>query len=235
MVGNVVPVDHNDTYLAARSLQLAGRWELALRHAPEGRAGAALRAEIVTDRHLWRLDPVDEAVAAVGEITQDRPDLAAYLSAQLEYLRRLLARGDQALAGDPVDTFANLDGGPLHGWAEFWHAVALENLRGDTAGAAAGYARARSFAEADGDLLLESYAVRHLAGLALEEGDPGRAIPLARRSLHLRAACGARPHVAAAQAMLADALGESAEAAELRAIVAVTATELGLTWLLPNR
>ena len=44
---------------------------------------------------------------------------------------------------------------------------------------------------------------------------------------------GARPHTAATQATPADALGSTPEADELRAIVAVTARELGLTWLLP--
>jgi len=56
-------------------------------------------------------------------------------------------------------------------------------------------------------------------------------VVLARRSLQLRAACGARPHVAAAQALLADALGETEEAAELRSILARTADELDLAWL----
>jgi hypothetical protein len=221
-------VDSDGTYIAARALQRAGQWDLALRQAPPD---PALRAEILTDRHLWRLDPVDEAVAAIAEISGD---LAEYLTAQLEYWRLLLHLGDTPRGGDPVAAFAGLRDGPLRGWADFWHAVSLENLRGDGAGATPGYTRAASIAAETGDLLLESYAVRHLGGQALDAGDRVAALPLLRRSLHLRAACGARPHVAAAAAMLADALDPDPEAESLRAIVAATATDLHLTWLLPT-
>jgi hypothetical protein len=96
---------------------------------------------------------------------------------------------------------------------------------------AAGYARALTLARAADDPLLESYVVRHQGGQALDDGDHECAVALARRSLQLRAACGARPHVAAAQALLADALGETEEAAELRSILARTADELDLAWL----
>jgi hypothetical protein len=66
-----------------------------------------------------------------------------------------------------------------------------------------------------------------------EAGSPSGAyaITLQRRSLQLRAACGARPHVAAAQAAVADFVGDTEEGRELRAIVAVTAEELDLEWL----
>jgi hypothetical protein len=87
-------------------------------------------------------------------------------------------------------------------------------------------------ARAAGDALLESYAVRHQAELA-HDADPGRAVALARRSLALRAALGARPQCAAAQAMLADLIPDGPEARELRQLAAQTAAELGLTWLLP--
>lgn len=222
----------NGTYTVARTLQRAGRWDLALAQVPPGPAGAALRAEILTDRHLWRLDPPDEALAAIDAVAADRPELAALLAAQIEYWHR--RAGGAPHGDDPVDTFAGLVGHPaLGGWPDFWHGITREALHDDPAGAAPRYARARELAVAAGDLLLESYAVRHQAGLLLDAGDPVAALPLARRSLQLRAAVGARPHVAAAQAMLADVLGDGPEAEELRAIVALTAVELGLAWLLP--
>ena len=59
-------------------------------------------------------------------------------------------------------------------------------------------------------------------------------IQLLRRSLQLRAACGARPQVTAAQVALAEALGSGPEADELREIAGATAVDLGLTWLLPK-
>jgi hypothetical protein len=220
-------------------LQRAGQWGLALRCAPEGPDGAALRAQVLTDRHSWRLDAAAAARAAISEIAARRPGLATYLSAQLEYWDRLLGplseagNAEAARPGpEPAEAFAALRGDPeLGAWATFWHAVTLENLHGDSGAAAAGYASARDLALAGGDRLLESYAVRHLSGQALQAGDRNGAIALARYSLYLRAACGARPQVAAAQALLADTLGDGAEAAQLRAVAASTAAELGLTWL----
>ena len=87
-------------------------------------------------------------------------------------------------------------------------------------------------AVARGDLLLESYAVRHLGSQAWDAGESDRAIALFERSLDLRAARAARPHTAAAQAALAEVLGaESDRAASLRSAVAATAAELDLGWL----
>jgi hypothetical protein len=216
----------------ARHLQRAGQWDTALRLLPEGSAGAALRAEILVDRHLWRIDPVDEAVAATTALADAEPELAVHLTAQLEYWRLLLTLDGPPLGPDPAEGFASVAGHPpLAGWAAFWHAITLDNLRQDTAAAADGYARALTHAQAAGDRLLESYVARHQGGQAFDAGDTERAIALQRRSLQLRAACGARPHVAAAQAAVADFVGETEEARELRAIVAVTAEELDLEWL----
>jgi hypothetical protein len=240
--------------MVARTLQRAGQWDLALGQVPPGRAGAPLRAEILTERYLWQLDRRDEALACVKDIAAEEPALAAYLTAQLEYWRQLLALTGTAGADrdsvgtDPAGTFAELAGHPSLGpWAVFWRGVTLENLHADGAGAAACYAQARELAAAgtglsgDGehsarppDRLLESYVTRHQGGQAFDAGDRDGALALARRSLHLRAALGARPQVAAAQAQLADMLGDVPEAAALRELVAATAAELRLAWLLPR-
>lgn len=230
----------DDTYFAGsefappRHLQRAGQWDAALRLVPDGPTGAALRAEILVDRHQWRLDPADEALAAVEALPASRSELRTFLAAALEYWRRLFEREGAPIGGDPTEAFASLAGhAPIAGWATFWHAVALDNLRHDTTGATDGYLRALSLARAAGDLLLESYALRHLGGHALEASETDRGLALLRRSLSLRAARGARPQVAAAQVALADALDPGPEADELRAIATVTARELELTWLLP--
>jgi hypothetical protein len=215
------------------ALQRAGEWDAALDAAPT----TARRAEILTDRHLWRLDPPGEALAAIDELEPTDPALAALLKSQLVYWHQLFVLGPPDAYGDydPVDGFLVAAKNPrLAGWATFWHAVAMENLRHDPAAAGAGYERARQAATEAGDRLLESYAVRH-QGFQLLGDNQTSGIQLLRRSLQLRAACGARPQVTAAQVTLAEALGSGAEADELLEIAGATAVDLGLTWLLPER
>jgi hypothetical protein len=56
-------------------------------------------------------------------------------------------------------------------------------------------------------------------------------VALLRRSLYLRATLGARRHVVAAEAALAEVLGPGEEAATLRETAVLTARELDLSWL----
>jgi hypothetical protein len=217
---------------ATYALQRAGQWDAALAAAPT----AARRAEILTDRHLWRLDPPGEALAAIDEVEPTDPALATLLKSQLVYWHQLFKLGSPDAYGDydPVDGFAAAAKDPrLADWATFWHAVAMEHLRHDPGAAHAGYERARQAAVEAGDRLLESYAVRHQGVQLLGDHQTG-GIQLLRRSLQLRAACGARPLVTAAQVALAEALDNGPEADELREIAGATAVELGLTWLLPE-
>ena len=224
-------VYYADPQLAvARRLQRAGHWEAALRLTPHSEDGAVLRAEILVDRHTWCLDSTDEARGAIAEITASAPATAAFLITVLEYWRQLTKSDHPFIGPDPVAEFERLDGQIAPGWANFWLGVALENLRLDRDGAQAAYRRALATALEEGDLLLESYVVRH-QGFYLLEQDREAGLALLRRSLHLRAACGARPHVAAAQAALAEALGVGPESVLLRRLVARSAEELNLTWL----
>ncbi|MGH6656991.1 MAG: hypothetical protein ACRDVE_17525, partial [Actinocrinis sp.] len=188
----------------ARRLQRAGDWMGALRLVPPGTAGDVLRAEILVDRHTWRLDPVDEALSAIDTVHAADPDAAAFLTAVLEFWRTLAGSGGASLGPDPVAQFAGLDGAAsiAPGWAAFWHGVTLENLRKEQDAAQAAYRRALAVALDEPDPLLESYVVRHQA-FFLVEHDREAGLGLLRRSIQLRAACGARPHVAAAQAALA--------------------------------
>jgi hypothetical protein len=214
-------------------LQRAGDWDGALRLAPDSGLGAVLRAEILTDRQSWCLDARERALAAIRAIADDEPDVAHFLTAMLEYWRRLFKPAEPALGPDPLAEFARLDGLDTKlapGWAAFWRGVALENLADDAQGAQAQYRRALGIALEEEDLLLESYVVRH-QGFYLLEQDRNAGIMLLRRSLYLRAGCGARPHVAAAQAGLAQALGVGPESALLNRLVAHTARELNLVWL----
>jgi hypothetical protein len=242
-VTDVVLVTHLTTYLPScivgamnldvtYALQYAGHWDAALASAPT----LARRAEILTDRHLWRLDPPENAFAAIDEIDPVDPALTVLLRSQLIYWHQLFKLGSPDAYGDhdPVDGFAQAAKDPrLAGWATFWHAVAVENLRQDPAGAGPCYERARQAAIKTEDRLLESYAIRH-QGVQLLAEDRTGGIHLLRRSLQLRAACGARPQVIAAQMALADVLGGGPEADDLREIASAAAVQLGLTLFLPE-
>jgi hypothetical protein len=215
----------------AQHLRRAGQWDLALTLMPgrDDPVAAALRAEILVERHLWRVDATGDAVAAIDAVPD--PALATLLCAQLEYWRRLLRLGGTPVGGDPVAAFDSLaEDRRFAGWATFWHAVSLENLHDDGVGSADGYRRALELAE--GDRFLESYVVRHQGDqLINRRGDREAGIRLLRRSLQLRAAAGARPQVAAAQIALAGELPAGPEADELAEIGHRTADELGIPWL----
>lgn len=119
----------------------------------------------------------------------------------------------------------------LAGWGTFWLGVLADHVDHSPAEAIAAYTPALAWARQNGDWMLESYAVRHLGDHALENGDAS-GLDLLRRSYHLRAALGARPHTAAAAATLSAALPSGAEASQLHEAAVLTARELRLTWLL---
>lgn len=217
----------------ARHLQHAGQWDLAVDAVADLRTdtATALRAEILVDRHAWCLDGVDAAVAAVARLDQtDRP-LAVLLAGQLAYWQTVFGLGGEPIVPDVRAAFAEAASDERVGrWAVFFDSVFCQNVRSDTETAGAGFARALASARDHDDRLLESYALRHLGELRAADDPQGR-VDLLRRSLSLRTALGVRPHAAAAQAVLADALGATREAADLRDAARRTARELGLTWL----
>lgn len=154
---------------SARHLQRAGQWDAALTALPlpDSPRKLLLRADILTDRHMWRLNEPDQALAAIEVIRDSQPQEARFLTAQLEYWRRILRPGAAEISGDPVAAFASLaDDERFGGWSGFWYAVSLDNIEHDGPAAVPGYERALDHARGYGDLLLESYAVRHLGGHA---------------------------------------------------------------------
>lgn len=215
----------------ARALQRAGRWDDALAVLPAD--AAASRAPILADRFWWRLDDPAEAEAAAAVLAAHDPVLAQFCSAQLAYTRILFSLstqpGDRDLARDGF-TSASTDE-RLAGWGTFWLGVLADNLDDSPAEAIGAYTRALAWARQNSDWMLESYAVRHLGDHALENGDSS-GLDLLRRSYHLRAALGARPHTAAAAATLSAAMPPGAEASQLHETAVVTARELQLNWLL---
>jgi hypothetical protein len=224
---------HSPRLAAARYLQRAGQWDLALESMREADSGAspALRAEILVDRHAWRLDPPGEALRSVKILADADPPLALLLTGQLGYWQQVFRLGGATISQDLEATFAEAaQDARLRGWATFFRGVVYQYLHENRQVAATGFADALAFALEAGDLLLESYALRHQGELALDEARE-QAVQALRRSLSLRAALGARPHCAAGQATLADALGDVPEAADLRRAAGYAASELGLTWL----
>src|SRR5262245_32675793 len=97
------------TYLAepglvpACHLRRARQWRAALGLLPP--EAAALRADILVERHLWRLDDPAGAIAATRALG-DTP-LATLLLALLEYWRQLFKLDGEPIAGDPVTGFAD--------------------------------------------------------------------------------------------------------------------------------
>jgi hypothetical protein len=221
-----------DTYApatVARHLHRAGQWDAALAVLGEGEL--ELRAEVVVDRRWWRLDDPAQAQSALDRLDPASPH-TALLRAQLAYTRLLFDRepltDDAATAEADFRTAASDEA--LRGWAMFWLGVLADNVHLDPATAKRHYDESLSLARSGGDLLLESYVVRHLGGHA-SDSDPVEAELLLRRSLHLRAALGARPQVAAAQAALAGVLPPGGERQTLLELARVTAVELDLTGL----
>jgi hypothetical protein len=219
----------DDTY-TARRLHLLGEWDAALAVlGPDG--DPELRAEIAVDRWFFRIEGHEEAEAAVAALEPTSPT-AQLLTARLAYSRLLFgsdARADdRAVAEAGYRAAATCGDEKQRGWAEYHWGVLLDNIDDDPAGALPLYERALEIATRTGDGYFESYIIRHLAHLKA----PAEGTAMLRRSLHLRAALGARPQTIAAQAALANDLPEhDPERAELRRTFRPGADELRIGWL----
>ncbi|SNS09455.1 hypothetical protein [Actinomadura mexicana] len=227
-----------DTYSgleAARRLHVLGDWDhaAALLAEEESTEALELRAEILYERLLFRVDGVEAAADAIAAL--DPESLRArLLTARLAYTR-LLFRLDP-LPGDYETAeagyrFASADP-KTHGWAEFHWGALLDNIREDSAAAKAHYTKALHASHQEGDLILESIVLRHMAWHVIGDGDREEGLHMLRRSLHLRAAAGLRPQIAAAQLLLAGELPEDdPERATLVETARNLADELGLSWV----
>ncbi len=203
----------DDTYLARR-LHLLGEWDAAL--AVLGLdADPELRAEIAVDRWFFQIEGHEEAEKAVAAL-DPASSTAHLLTARLAYSRLLFGRDpradDRAVAEAGYRAATETGDEKQRGWAEYHWGVLLDNIDEDLAGALPRYETALEIATKTGDGYFESYIIRHLAHLK----ESAEHLAMLRRSLHLRAALGARPQTVAAQAALAEALPEDdPERAEL--------------------
>lgn len=220
----------NDAYIASR-LHLLGEWDAALA-VLDPDAAPELRAEIAVDRWFFQMRHHAEAEKAVAELDPSSP-IAQLLTGRLAYSRLLFrrdTRADDRAAAEAAYRAAAEDGDEiLSAWAEYHWAVLLDNIDEDAAGALPRYEKALQVATKSGDGLFESYIIRHLA----PHKEPAERLAMLRRSLHLRAALGARPQTIAAQALLAEHLPEGdPERAELLRTFRPGAEELPIAWLL---
>lgn len=229
---DVMDTDVYSPAVLARHLHRAGQWDAAL--AVLGDTDPDLRAEILVDRLWWRLDDPADAESALAEISADAAH-TALIRGQLGFTRLTFSLEPMPDVAAVTADFARAEqDDALSGWASFWLGVTADNIGHDRDTARRHYDEAALFAQVAGDLFLQSYVVRHLADHATTT-DPAQAELLFRRSLELRAALGARPQVAAAQATLADVLRPGPERTTLVETSQATARELQLTWLIqPN-
>ena len=226
--------DPNSSSVVARRLHLLGDWDLAVT-VLEGQSdtqAAEQRAEILFDKFFWRLDSIEPAANAVSQL-DDRSVWFAYLTARLAYTRlsffeplpddyATAEKGYRVVAADPLP----------RGWGEFHWAVLIDNIDEDRLTAAPHYDKAYEISRQAGDLLLESYVIRHQAGHALADGDRTEGMRQLRRSLHLRASRGMRPQIAAAQLAVARELpADDSERTTLVEASRSVADELGLAWV----
>lgn len=221
----------SDATYVARRLHLLGEWDAALAVlGPD--ADPELRAEIAVDRWFFRTERHEEAEKAVAALDPASPT-AHLLTARLAYSRLLFQsdpRPDDRAAAEAGYRAAVESGDEKQrAWAEYHWAVLLDNIDEDAAGALPLYETALDIATKYGDGYFESYIIRHLA----PHKEPAERLKMLRRSLHLRAALGARPQTVAAQALLAESLPEDdPERAGLLRTFRPAAEELRIGWLL---
>ncbi|MGW3287674.1 hypothetical protein ACWDR3_23900 [Streptomyces sp. NPDC001002] len=220
----------DDTYVARR-LYMLGEWDAALAVlGPD--AEPELRAEIAVDGWFFRIEGHEEAEKAV-EVLDPASPTRQLLAGRLAYSRLLFRRDprpdDRATAEAGYRAAVESGDEKTRAWAEYHWAVLLDNIDEDRAGALPLYEASLEVATKTGDGLFESYIIRHLAA----HREPVERMAMLRRSLHLRAALGARPQTLAAQALLADNLPEDdPERAELLRVFRPGAEELRIGWLL---
>ncbi|MFJ6084939.1 hypothetical protein ACIQI8_26390 [Streptomyces sp. NPDC092369] len=220
-----------DGAYVARRLYVLGEWDAALAAlGPD--AEPELRAEIAVDRWFFRIEGHEEAAKAVEALDPASPT-RYLLTGRLAYSRLLFRRDprpdDRAVAEAGYRAAVESGDEKTRAWAQFHWAVLLDNIDEDQDGALPLYETSLEVATKTGDGYLESYIIRHLA----VHKEPAERTAMLRRSLHLRAAPGARPQTLAAQALLAHNLPENdPERAELLRVFRPGAEELRIGWLL---
>lgn len=223
------------TYVARRLFR-SGEWDAALA-ALAGRTdteAVQLRAEIAYERYFFTLEDYDTAATLVDAVDPGSA-WGRYLRAKLAYSRLLFKNDPKPEDRETAEAgFRTAAADPeLRPWCTFFLGVLMDNIVEDRAAAAELYNEALTIARAEGDGFVESVIIRHQSYHAIHErGDRDEGLRLLRRSLHLRAAVGARPQTAAAMVLLAAELPvDDPERAMLAEAAGSVAQELKLAWV----
>ncbi|MCF6525517.1 hypothetical protein [Streptomyces sp. JJ36] len=192
-------------------------------HAAHGSEAAIRRAALLVERCMFTADGWEEAEEALRAAEgaardDDERGAAACERGHLAYAATVLGvrdRADEARAA--LGRAAALLGPDAEGRAmlDFRRGLLAEHLSDSPQAARAAYRRAHAAATAQGDGLLCSFTWRHLAGLALRDGELAEARHGFRESLLLREQLGFLVGMAPALVALADVQPE-AEGARLR-------------------
>jgi tetratricopeptide (TPR) repeat protein len=188
-------------------------------------AGAALqRASLLVERCLYTEQgwaEAEDALRTAEALAQsdDERGAAACERGQLAYAATLLGvrdRADEARAALGRAAALIAPGAAGRALLDFRRGLLAENLAHSPQSARAAYRRAHAGATAQDDSLLLSFTWRHLAGLALRDGELAEARHGFSESLRIREELGYLVGTAPALASLADAETEP-EASRLRA------------------
>jgi len=155
---------------------------------------ALRRAALLIERCLFTAEGWPEAEDALRTAealaaTDDQRGRAACERGHLAYASTLLRAHDRAdEARSALGRAAALlrPGSRDRALLDFRRGLITENLSGDPAGAVMAFRRAHTAAVAHGDRLLSSFTWRHLAGLALREGETAQARHGFAESLRIR-------------------------------------------------
>ena len=188
-------------------------------------AGPALqRASLLVERCLYTEQgwaEAEDALRTAEALAQsdDERGMAACERGQLAYAATLLGvrdRADEARAALGRAAALLAPGAPGRALLDVRRGLLAENLAHAPQAARAAYRRAHAGATAQNDALLLSFTWRHLAGLALREGELAEARHGFAESLRIREELGYLVGTAPALASLADTETEP-EASRLRA------------------
>ncbi|MDH6625498.1 tetratricopeptide (TPR) repeat protein [Streptomyces sp. LBL] len=184
---------------------------------------ALQRASLLVERCLYTEQGWAEAEDALRTAealahSDDERGAAACERGHLAYtatLHGVRDRADEARAALGRAAALITPGAPRRALLDFRRGLLAENLTRSPQAARAAYRRAHAGATAHSDLLLLSFTWRHLAGLALREGELAEARHGFTESLRIREELGYLVGTAPALASLADAMAEP-EASRLR-------------------